>query len=74
MADTFSHNIVEQYGVLSTAKSGWNTEFNLVAWGNYEPKYDIRPWSPTHDKMGKGITLTREELSELRNILNKMDL
>ena len=29
-------------------------------------KYDLRDWSPDHEKMGKGLTLTREELIALR--------
>lgn len=30
--------------------------------------------APDHEKMGKGITLTREELKSLRELLNGMDL
>lgn len=30
-----------------------------------EPKYDIRDWTPNHEKMGKGTTLTKEELNLL---------
>ena len=35
-----------------------------------EPKYDIRDWAPNHEKMGKGISLSAEELDELKNLLN----
>jgi hypothetical protein len=38
------------------------------------PKYDIREWAPNDEKMGKGVTLSKEELKNLRDILNKMDL
>lgn len=34
-----------------------------------EPKFDIRVWSPNHEKMGKGITLTEEELLNLLDIV-----
>ena len=35
-----------------------------------DPKYDIRDWNPTHDKMSRGITLTEEEAYELSIILS----
>ena len=49
-------------------------KINLVAWNNYDPKYDIREWAPEHSKMGKGVTFTADEIKELRDILNKLDL
>ena len=57
----FSFEIVERIGVLSTNPSGWTKEFNIVAYNGGAPKYDIRDWSPDHKKMGKGITLTKDE-------------
>ena len=41
----------------------------LVSWGGAEPKIDIRDWSPDHSKMGKGITLTAEEIEKLKELL-----
>jgi len=67
-------DIVKSIGVLSTAGSGWTKELNLVSWNEREPKYDLREWSPDHGKMGKGVTLTREELSTLKELLNNMEL
>lgn len=61
--------IVEEIGTLSTAKSGWNKELNFVKWNDYEPKFDIREWSPDHTKMGKGITFTVEEMRALKKLL-----
>ena len=61
------HRIVKNIAILPTNKSGWAKELNLVSWNNAEPKYDIREWSPEHDKMSKGITLTEEELHTLIN-------
>ncbi len=63
--------IIESFGVLSTSPSGWSKELNLVSWNNDEPKYDIRQWSPDHSRMGKGISLTREEAEELKKLLTK---
>lgn len=47
---------------------------NLISWNDREPKYDIRDWAPEHEKMGKGVTLSVEELKKLREILNEMEL
>ena len=68
----FKFEIKEKLGVLSTAKSGWSKELNLISWNDKEAKYDIREWSPEHDKMGKGVTLTKEELVELKKILDNI--
>ena len=46
---------------------------NMVSWNGKEPKYDLRDWSPDHSKMGKGMTLTREELNALREAINSLE-
>lgn len=61
MAD-ITYHIEKHIAVLSTNTKGWQKELNLVSWNNRPAKYDIREWSPEHDKMGKGITLTEEEI------------
>jgi hypothetical protein len=68
------YEITKSIGVLSENAKGWVKEINLVSWNDRAPKYDIREWSPEHDKMGKGVTLSREELLELKNILNSIDI
>jgi hypothetical protein len=68
MAD-LKFEIVESLGVLSENAKGWTKEINLVSWNDREPKYDIREWSPDHEKMGKGITLTKDELLLLKDFL-----
>lgn len=73
MSDEFSFNITAKHGVLSESKSGWLLELNSVSWNGREPKYDLRSWSPDHQKMGKGITLTKEELAALKNLLSNMN-
>lgn len=74
MADDFTFKITESFGVLSESKAGWKTELNMVSWGNRPAKYDIRSWSPDHQKMGKGVTMTKEELSALKSLLNTLDV
>ena len=73
MAD-FKFEIIEHYGQLSENAKGLSKELTKVSWNEREPKFDIRDWSPEYDKMGKGLTLTEEELRVLRDVLNKMDL
>jgi hypothetical protein len=65
--------IKETLGVLSESTKGWTKDLNLVSWNEKDPKYDIREWSPDHAKMGKGITVSKEELKTLRDILNGMN-
>jgi hypothetical protein len=61
--------ITKHFGVLSEEKSGWKKELNLVSWNNRAPKLDIRDWSPDHEKMGKGVTLSKEEAQKLLELL-----
>ena len=63
--------IINQIGIISIYASGWNVELNRVSWNGNEPKYDVRLWSPDHTKMGKGITLSKEELIALSKLLTK---
>ncbi|HZK23541.1 MAG TPA: YdbC family protein [Atopostipes sp.] len=73
MAD-FNYEIIEELGVLSESSSGWTKELNLISWNGRPPKFDIRDWSPDHEKMGKGITLSNEDIKSLREILKDVDL
>lgn len=71
MAD-IKYDIVEELGVLSENARGWRKELNLISWNGAAPKYDIRDWAPDHEKMGKGTTLTKDELTALKAILAEM--
>lgn len=53
--------IKETFISVNDGKSDWNLELNLVSWNNREPKYDLRKWSPDHEKMGKGVTMNESE-------------
>ncbi|SHM99976.1 hypothetical protein SAMN02746066_04295 [Anaerosporobacter mobilis DSM 15930] len=68
MAD-IKYEIIEEIGVLSENAKGWRKELNLISWNDAAPKYDIRDWAPDHEKMGKGVTLTKEEVEKLKEIL-----
>ncbi|WP_077624314.1 YdbC family protein [Sediminibacillus massiliensis] len=69
MAD-LKYEIVENLGVLSESPKGWTKELNLVSWNGREAKYDIRDWAPDHEKMGKGVTLSKEEVEKLKKLLD----
>ena len=71
MADNreIDYTIVDELGVLSTSAKGWTKELNLISWNGREPKYDIRDWAPDREKMGKGITLSEEEIKALKDLI-----
>ncbi len=73
----FKYEIKEELGILSESNNGWSKQFNKISWNDRTPKYDIRDWAEDHEKMGKGVTLTEEELRQLysliSNELNKLD-
>ena len=66
--------IVEEIAVLSESEKGWKKELNLVSWNDNEPKYDLRDWSPNHEKMGKGVRLSNDELKALKDAINRINL
>jgi hypothetical protein len=73
MAD-IKFEITRTLGVLSESTKGWQREINLVSWNDRKPKVDIRDWAPEHEKMGKGITLNKMELWQLKELLNGIDM
>ncbi len=70
--DEFKFEITKFHGVISEGKGGWKMELNEVSWNERPAKFDIRMWGPDHQKMGKGITLTKEEASSLQKLLNSI--
>ncbi|WP_298836037.1 YdbC family protein [Clostridium sp.] len=68
------YEIKESIGSISQSAKGWMKELNLISWNEKEAKYDIRDWDAEHKKMGKGITLSVDELKKLKDILNSMEM
>lgn len=68
------YEIEKEIGVISESAKGWTKELNLISWNGKKAKYDLRDWSPEHEKMGKGITLTIDELKTLRKLLNEIEI
>lgn len=73
MAD-IKFEIEKELGKISESSKGWNKELNLISWNGKDAKFDLRDWAPGHEKMGKGITLSSDELKSLKELLNNMDI
>lgn len=73
MAD-IKYDIIEHVAVLSESPKGWTKELNLISWNGRDPKYDLRDWAPDKEKMGKGVTLTKADVTHLKDVLEKLDL
>lgn len=69
----FKYEVTKHIGILSEGSKGWTKELNLISWNGREPKYDIRDWAPEREKMGKGVTLSDEELAGLKKLLEELD-
>lgn len=73
MAD-IKYEIKETVGVIAESAKGWKKELNLISWNGKEAKYDLREWSPEHEKMGKGVTLSKDEVKALKELLNSIEI
>ncbi len=72
MAKEITYDIIQEIGVISVVRGGWTRELNLISWNGAKPKYDLRDWAPNHEKIGKGIALSAEEIEKLKSILEKV--
>ncbi|WMM26033.1 PC4/YdbC family ssDNA-binding protein [Tissierella sp. MB52-C2] len=70
----FKYEVTQKHGKLSESSKGWTTELRSISWNEKEAKYDLREWAPNGEKMGKGITLSTEELVKLKEFLNNMEI
>ena len=61
--------IKETIGVIFESEKGWKKELNLISWNGKDAKYDLREWSSDHEKMGKGVILSIDELKALKDLL-----
>ena len=66
------YEIIRHIGNLSESSRGWTKELNIISWNGGAPKLDIRDWAPEHEKMGKGITLTEEEVEKLASFMQTL--
>lgn len=73
MATKITFTIEEELGDLSLASNGWKKQLTYTSWNGRNPKFDLRSWSDDHNAMTKGLTLTKEEMVKLKEILNTID-
>lgn len=73
MATKITFTIEEELGDLSMASNGWKKQLTYTSWNGRNPKFDLRSWSDDHNAMTKGLTLTKEEVVKLKEILNAID-
>ena len=73
MAAKITYTIQDVLGDLSVAANGWKKELTYTSWNNRDEKFDLRSWNPDHTAMTKGLTLTKEEILKLTDILNEID-
>ena len=76
MAKEFKYEIKEHFGVVAEEKGYRTLELNLVSFNDAEPKVDLRRWMTKNGEkgLGKGITMTGEQLLALRELLNNLPL
>lgn len=67
----FDYEIVENLFRIPRGDS-MALELNIIAWGRYAPKLDLRLWRREggQDIPGKGFTLSLEEAETVANVLS----
>lgn len=73
MAD-ITYEITEELGTVGDGNGIWTKELNMISWNNREAVFDLRPWTIDHERMGKGITMSKAEVIALRDLLCSLDL
>jgi hypothetical protein len=76
MAKEFKYEIKEYVGVVAEERGYRTLELNLVSFNDAEPKFDLRRWVNKDGErtLGKGITMTGEQIRALRDLLNGLTL
>lgn len=68
---TFS--IEEHIGIIADDATGWKKELNKVSWNGGPAKFDIRSWDGCHAKMTRGITLHKDEMAALQELIRDIE-
>jgi len=67
----FTYEVIKKVGAINDK----GMELRIITWNGGEPKFDIRNWYTKKDgeeKCGKGICLTKEELTNLVKLLGEL--
>lgn len=67
MADNANVTILEDYGTFGDGRR--QKHLTKVSWFGKEPVYDLRAWNSDMTECSKGITLSKEDLYDLYNII-----
>lgn len=71
----FKYEVTGEYGVVSDNGKGTVTKLRTISWNDRPEKFDIRSWYTAKDGsegMNKGITLTKEELLTLGDLIDEI--
>ena len=68
----FKYELVKSIATLSD-RNGMTKELNLIKFNDANPVYDLRKCDRNKDRMLKGISFSKEEMMNLRDILNGME-
>ena len=61
--------VISVLGCMSEANGiDWKKEVTITSWNGGAPKVDVRNWSPDHERMTRGISLTRDEATVLAGL------
>ena len=73
----YEYKLIDKLATIST-HNNITKELNIIAFGSGEPVYDLRKWDRSKDRMLnrmlKGISFTKDELVELKQILENIDV
>ena len=76
MGRDFTYEIKKTLASVKSDSDGWNLELNLISWSGRKPSYDLRKWSDNHEKMGKGVAMSEDEVvllfSKAKDILKEI--
>jgi len=76
MGRDFTYEIKKTLATVKSDSDGWNLELNLISWSGRKPSYDLRKWSDNHEKMGKGVAMSEDEVillfSKAKDILKEI--
>ena len=70
----FHYEILEHIGVIDTSIGGWTKELNIVRFNKPDGSpgkalFDLRTWSPGHERMTRGLRFRESALKALAQLL-----
>jgi len=66
--------VEEHLGVIGVSPTGWRKELNMVSWNGNAAKFDIREWDEDHTHMSRGVTMNKDEMKSLSELVTDLQL